>query len=87
MFLSSHSVNSIGQEILCDQSDADMRSNSEVKGGESDPQLANSLVNNSLFHCVEDVFIWELSVGVFLHFLDFSFCVIKGQADKRREEA
>lgn len=83
MFISSHSVNSISKEILCDQSDADMRGNSEVKSGESDPQLANSLVNYGLSHRIKDVLVWKLSVGVFLHFLDFSFCVIKGQADKR----
>ncbi len=86
MFFSSHSVNSICQEVLSDQSDTNMRSDSEIESGEADPQFADSFIGNGLLHGIENVFIRELSIRVFLHFLYFCFCIIERQTDKGWQE-
>lgn len=77
MFFTSDGIDVIGKEILCDEGDANMRSDSEVKSRESDPKFSYTFINNSFAHSIKDIFIRELSVGIFLHFLNFGFCIIK----------
>ena len=82
MGFSSNSFSKICQEILSDEGNANVRSNSEIESGESNPHMGESFVFDSFAHCVKNVFVRECSIRVLLHFLDLSLCVIKRQADK-----
>ena len=77
MLVCTELFDEISKQILCYKSDADMRSNSEIESWESYPELAKSFITYSLAHCVENVFIRESSISIFLHFLYLCFSVIK----------
>ena len=77
MFLSSDLVDPVSQQVLCHQCNANMRRDSEVKRRETDPKLIHSLVLHRLAHRVKDVFVWELTICIFLHLLDLCLCVVK----------
>lgn len=82
MFLSSNFVYVVGEEVLCDQGDAHVRSYSEVECWESNPKLSYAFVGNCLAHGIEDILVGELSIGICLHLLDLSLRIIKRQTDK-----
>ena len=80
MGFSSHSLHQICQEILGNKGDADVRSNSEIECGESNPKVCESFIFDCLCHGVKDIFIWECSISILFHFLNLGFGIIEGQA-------
>lgn len=77
MFLSSHLIDKVSKEVLGNQGDADVRSNSEVKCWESDPKFCHAFVLDGFSHCVENVLVWELSICIFLHLLNLGLGVVE----------
>ena len=84
--ISSHSLGQISQEILGDEGDADVWGDSEVESGEANPHLCKSFVLDCLAHCIENIFIGESSISIFLHFLDLCLGIVKGQTNEGRKE-
>ena len=84
--ISSHSLGQISQEILGDEGDADVWGDSEVESGEAYPHLGKAFVLYCLSHCVENIFVGESSIRIFLHFLDFCLGIVEGQTNEGREE-
>lgn len=62
MLFVSHPLHEISQEILCNQSYANMGGNSYIECWETHPQMTKSFVFNCLPHRIEDVFVGETSI-------------------------
>lgn len=77
MFLSSNFIDMISEEILCDQGDTDVRSNSEIKSGESNPKFSDSFVYNCFAHSIKNILVRELSIGVRFHLLYLCLGIIE----------
>lgn len=76
MFISVF-FNCISEKVLQDQSDANMWSNSGIECRVSDPHACESFVFDCLSHSIKDAFVWENSLSIRFHFLNFCFGIVK----------
>ena len=56
-----------------------MRSHSEIESRQADPEAEESLVFDRFNETIEYVFVRKLAGGIWLHFQNFGFHVIKGK--------
>ena len=67
--------------------DHDVRSNSDVECGESDPEFQWSLSQGSLTHSIDDILVWVLfSLGIHFHLLHSHLHVIKWERKESSKE-
>lgn len=65
-------------EILQNEGDADVGSDTQVEGGVADPQVGETFVGDGLEHGVEDVLVGEGAVWALLHLLKLRLGVVEG---------
>ena len=67
-------------EVDGQQRDDSMRCEPRKEGREADIEAVDSFISKSLGEAVNETFIWEISVFIRRHLLNFSFAVVKGHA-------
>lgn len=67
----------LGQEILHYEGNRHMRCNSHIEGHVAHPEVSESLVFNGLAHGIEDVLVWEVSLGIWLHLLQLGLGIVE----------
>ena len=75
------------EEILHQESNDNVRSNSDVESQVAYPKMGEAFSFDCFSHCVEDVFVRHLSLSVWLHLLQFGLCVVKGQTRERGNDS
>jgi hypothetical protein len=82
-----HVLHKVGEVVLGDEREADMRGDPQVEGGEPDPEVGEPFHLYGFVHGIEDVFVGEGAICFLLHLLHFNFGVVEGQAHEGGEQA
>ena len=68
----------LGQEILSEKGDDNVRGDSDVEGQVSDPEVSESFSLDGFSQSIENVLVGVLAIRSFLHLLELGFGIIEG---------